>query len=133
MTQDTSLSLNVINKLRELSKGNTPISANSLADAILKERLSNPPKTLVTLMRARVLVCMHQYFPGLKPDTPVTLGQGKPQENVQLKVSIIDRDALISEMIYWLKSNALLDTLPTELLRKIAIYRSEYLKEKAQS
>lgn len=127
---NTELTQKVINKLRELSAGKTPVTPHGLADAILHERIANPNKTIINMMRAEVFSIIKVYFPYAKADTPITLGEGgipKPQERVTVKV--IDKDTLIIELVKFINSKNMQGEMPEYLMNTVRAYLERYAKD----
>lgn len=130
---DIDLALNVMNELRRRSQGQQGISANDLADAILKERISNPKKTYITLMRTRVYAIVKGYFPYAKPETPVKLGDGNTKgadSTTGLKVGYVDRDALIIKLLSFIADAGASELMPDELTHEIKKYVIQQKLEK---
>lgn len=94
-----------MNRLRALSQGERSISANDLADAILKERVPNPKRGIITLMRREVYAIVKDYFPYAKPKTPIKLGDNNTRGTATggIKVMMIDKTALIVDLLAFIK------------------------------
>lgn len=122
-----NLSLNVMNRLRALSQGEHAISANDLADVILKERVPNPKKGIQTLMRAEVYQIVKDYFPHAKPETPIKLGDGRTSgpSQTSVKIKMVDKTALVLDLLKFIKECGdayafdPLALMPEELLDRI--------------
>lgn len=121
---DVTLSLNVMNKLRVMSRGDVGVTSDDLADAIIYERMKHPQKTFVNFMRGEVYKIVKSYFPYARRDTPIKLGShAAPGPSTEhLHVKIIDKDALLIDVIGFLTANDLLSELSPALAARVREY-----------